>query len=177
MIEFFMKRSVLSVIAILAFSLFSYYLLKGEGGIRLSVHPKGESYIEGLRVVHKKDGGSDWVLNAKRADISEDGGTALLSGIEMTIKGKGVTVYADKGVYDMGEKSLSVDGRVVAKGENYSITSDNGCRFDGTANSLKTGGNVTIYSPKFSVQGKGMDTDNNGQTVRILGNVKAVFSH
>jgi LPS export ABC transporter protein LptC len=176
MIEFFMKRSVLVVLALLAFSLFSYYVLKGESGIKLAIRPKGESYIEGLRLVHKKDGGSDWVLNAKRADISEDGSTARLSGIEMTIKGKGVTVFADKGVYNMNDKSLSVDGRVVAKGADYSIVSDNGARFDGTANSLNTSGNVTVESPKFSVKGKGMDTDNNGQTVRILGNVEAVFS-
>jgi LPS export ABC transporter protein LptC len=176
MIKFFMKRSVLLVLALMAFSLFSYYVLKGESGMKLAIHPKGESYIEGLRLVHKKDGGNDWVLNAKRADISQDGGAARLSGIEMTIKGKGVTVYADKGVYNMNDKSLVVDGRVVAKGADYSIISDNGARFDGTANSLNTGGNVTVESPKFSVKGRGMATDNNGQIVRILGNVEAVFS-
>jgi LPS export ABC transporter protein LptC len=177
MIEFFMRRSVLVILSLLVVFVFSYYLTKGEKGLHLNVHQKGESFIEGLRLVHKKDGDSDWVLTAKRADISEDGNTARLSGVAMTLKGKGVTVYADRGLYNMADKNLSAEGRVVARGKNYSIISEDGAEFNGAASSLKTGGKVTIEGRKFNVQGTGMDTGDNGQIVRILGNVKAVFYH
>jgi LPS export ABC transporter protein LptC len=177
MIEFFMRRSVLAILSLLAISLLSYHLLKGDKGIRLDIHQKGESFIEGLRLVHKKNGDGDWVLTAKRADISEDGNIARLSGIAMTLRDKGVTLYADRGLYNMTDKNLSAEGRVVARGTNYSIISENGAEFNGTASSLKTDGHVTIKGGKFNVQGTGMDTADSGQIVRLLGNVKAVFYH
>jgi LPS export ABC transporter protein LptC len=175
MIEFFMRQSVLVVLSLLVVFLFSYYLAKGERGLHLDAHQKGESFIEGLRLVHKKDGYSDWILTAKRADISADGNSARLSGIAMTLKGKGITVYADRGLYNMADKNLSAEGRVVARGTNYSVISEDGAEFNGAASRLKTDGKVTIEARKFNVQGTGMDTGNNGQIVRILGNVKAVF--
>jgi LPS export ABC transporter protein LptC len=177
MIEFFMRRSVLVILSLLAISLLSYYLLKEDKGIRLDIRQKGESFIEGLKLVHKKNGDGDWVLTAQRADISEDGNTARLSGIAMTLRDKGVTVYADRGLYSMTDKNLSAEGRVIAKGADYSIISEDGAEFNGTSNSLKTGGNVTIEGRKFNVRGTGMDTANGGQIVRLLGNVKAVFYH
>lgn len=181
MIKFFMKqntrRSFLIILSLLAFSLFSYYVIKEEKGIKLGIHQKGGSFIEGLKMVHRRNGNSDWVLTAKRADMSEDGGTAHLSGIAMTIEQKGMTVYGDTGIYNMTDRNLSIDGKVVAKGDKYSITSDNGAEFNGAANSVKTNGNVKIESLKFNVEGKTMQTENNGQIVRIVGDVKAVFNH
>jgi hypothetical protein len=95
----------------------------------------------------------------------------------MTLKEKGVTVYANKGLYNMADKNLSAEGRVIARGTNYSVISEDGAEFNGASSSLKTGGNVTIEGRKFNVRGTGMDTADNGQIVRILGNVKAVFYH
>ncbi len=175
MIEFFMRRSAVLILSFLVVFAFSYYLVKGEKVPHLNVRQKGESFIEGLRLVHRKNGAGDWVLTARRADISEDGNTARLSGIAMTLKGKGVTVYADRGLYNMTDRNLSASGRVVARGKDYSIVSEDGAEFDGAASSLKTKGKVTITSRKFNVRGTGMDTGDNGQIVRILGNVKAVF--
>jgi LPS export ABC transporter protein LptC len=172
-----MRRSVLVILSLLAISLLSYYLLKSDKGIGPGLHQKGESFIEGLKLVHKKNGDSDWVLTAKRADISEDGTIARLSGIAMTLRDKGVTVYADRGLYNMTDKNLSAEGRVIARSANYSVISENGAEFNGTAGILKTDGHVTIEGRKFSVQGTGMDTANSGQIVRLLGNVKAVFYH
>jgi LPS export ABC transporter protein LptC len=177
MIKFFMRQSVLVILSLLAVSLLSYYLMKGDNEIRLDIHQKGESFIEGLKLVHKKNGDNDWVLTAKRADISEDGDNALLSGIALTLRDKGVTVYADRGLYNMTDKNLSTKGRVIAKGTNYSIISEDGAEFNGTLNSLSTGGNVAIEGRKFNVRGTGMDTADSGQIVRLLGNVKAVFYH
>ncbi len=171
-----MKRSLLIVLTVLVFSLFSYFVLRGEKGIKINLHQKGGSFIEGLKLVHRKNGTSDLVVTAARADISEDGNTARLSNIAMTIPAKGVTVYGNTGTYTIAERNLSIDGKVVARGDKYSITTDSGAEYDGAANSVKTDGNVNIQSMKFNVKGRTMQTENNGQIVRILGDVKAVFN-
>jgi LPS export ABC transporter protein LptC len=173
MIKFFMKRSLLVVLSLsLLFSFF--FLLKDEKGMRPDLLVKGNSFIEGLRIIYKKNGNRDWLLTAKRADISENGDKALLTGIEMTLDNKGITLYADKGTYLMTDRNVSMEGKIVAKGNTYSITSVNG-EFNNRAGDFKTDGDVTIDSRKFRVQGRGMNIDSSEQKVRILNDVKAVF--
>jgi LPS export ABC transporter protein LptC len=173
MIKFFMKRSLLFVLSL--FLLFSFFfLLKDEKGMRPDILLKGNSFIEGLRIIYKKNGNRDWLLTAKRADISENGDRAYLTDIEMTIENKGITLYADKGTYLMTDKNLTIEGRITAKGDTYSITSVDG-EFDNRAGNFKTNGDVRIDSKKFSVQGRGMNIDSSEQKVRILNNVKAFF--
>ena len=168
-----MKRSMLAVLSIALFSLL-FFMFKSERGTKTGVLLKGESYIEGLKLVHRQNGNTDWTLTARKADITDKGDKAYLSGIEMKIENKGITVYADKGLYDMNARDLFVDGKVVAKGDSYSITSE-GVKFDSTSGTLKADGGVKIEARKFSVEGIGMDADNTAQTVRIRKNVKAVF--
>lgn len=173
MIDFFMKKSLLVALSIMLFSLL-FFMIKGERGTKNDVLKKGESYIEGLRLVHRQNGIKDWTLTARRADISDKGDKAYLSGIEMNIENKGITVCSDKGLYDMNSRNLSVDGKVIAKGNSYSITSD-GAKFDSSSGMLRADGGVKIEAKRFCVEGTGMEADNSAQTVRILKNVKAVF--
>lgn len=175
MIEFFMRKSFLAVLSLALLSLL-FFMLRGEKESKPGILLKGASFIEGLRIVHRQNGSRDWVLTARRADFDEKGEKALLSGMEMKIENKGLTVCADKGVYDMNTRHLTVDGRTVARGKSYSITSE-GAEFDGASGGLKADGGVKIEARKFSVQGEGMDADNSGQTVRIRKDVKAIFYH
>ncbi len=168
-----MKKGLLLVLSAALLSLL-FFMIIGEKGTKSDVFRKGESYIEGLRLVHRLNGTKDWTLTARRADISDKGDKAYLSGIEMDIESKGIRLYADKGLYDMTTRDLSVDGRVIARGDSYSITSE-GARFDSSSGKLKADGGVRIDARRFSVQGTGMEADNNSQTVRILKDVKAVF--
>ena len=173
MINFFMKRSLLFVLSLFMLFLF-FLLLKDEKGIKPNFLMKGDTFIEGLRIINKKNGDKDWILTAKRADISENGDRAYLTGIEMTVENKGVTLVADKGLYFMTDKNLVVEGKIVATSNTYSVTAQDG-QFDNKAGNFKTNGDVRIDSRKFSVQGRGMDIDNTEQKVRILNDVKAVF--
>jgi LPS export ABC transporter protein LptC len=175
MIEFFMKKSLLFVLSLIIFSLF-FFMVKGEKTDKNALIRKGESFIEGLKIIHKKNGAKDWILTARRADLTENSEKAHLSDIEMTIENKGFTVYADKGIYNMSGKNLTVEGRIVARSNNYLITSEN-IEFDSLSGNLKTDGNVKIEGKKFSLQGKGMNMDNAGQKVRINRDVKAVFNN
>lgn len=168
-----MKRVLLVVLSVLLFSLL-FFMFKSEKGAKIDTLRKGQSYIEGLRLIHRQNGNKDWVLTARRADITEKGDKAFLSGVEMKIEDRGITVYADNGLYNMIDRNLTIDGKVVAKGDNYTITSEQ-VKFDSSTGLLKADGGVTIESRKFRVKGTGMDADNTGQTVRIRRDVKAVF--
>lgn len=175
MIKFFMKRSLLVVLSLFLFFLV-FFLLRDERGLRPKIFQKGDSFIEGLRVVYKKNGMSEWILTAKRADISEKDDKARLSDIKMTIEDKGITLYADKGLYHLTDGNLAVDGKIVAKGDTYSITSENG-EFDHKSGIFKTDGIVRVESRRFSVLGKGMNIDSAEQKVKILRDVKATFNN
>ncbi len=168
-----MKKGILAVLSILLISSL-IYMMKSEKGVQTGILQKGESYIEGLRLVHRQDRTADWTLTASRADIGDQGSKAYLSGIEMKIENKGITIFADKGLYDMNSRDLLVDGKVVAKADSYSITTD-GIKFDNAGGMLKTDGAVKLVARKFSVEGTGMEADNTAQTVRIRKDVKAVF--
>lgn len=170
-----MKKSLLVFASFLLFSLF-FFMLKGERTNNLGIHLKGESFFEGLRIIQKKDGVPNWVLTAKRADLSKDGNEANLTDLEMEIKNKGITVYAENGLYNLNNKKIYIDGTIAAKSNNYLITAGQ-VEIDSTTGLLKTNGYVHIEGKKFTLQGKGMEIKNNDQKVRILKGVKATFNN
>jgi LPS export ABC transporter protein LptC len=171
-----MKKSLLVALSLCLFSLLFFFLAKGERGMRQDIRQKGGSFIEGLRIVNRKNGAKNWTLLAKRADISENGEKASLTDITMKIENRDVTVYADRGLYGITDKKLAIDGKAVARGDNYSLTVENAV-LDSSGGDLKTDGPVLMEGKTFSIKGSGMDTDNSGQKVRILKNVEAVFYH
>jgi LPS export ABC transporter protein LptC len=173
MIKFFMTKGW-SLVLSLFLLVFIFLLLKDERAMRPDILLKGDSFIEGMRIIYKRNGVRDWTLSAKRADISDEGNKAYLSGITMTLENRGLTLYADRGLYLMADRNLTIDGKIVARGDTYSITSVGG-EFNNRASNFKTDGEVSIDSRKFKVQGRGMDIDGTGQKVRILNDVKAVF--
>ncbi|MBI5848321.1 MAG: LPS export ABC transporter periplasmic protein LptC [Nitrospirae bacterium] len=169
-----MTKKSLFVILICA-SLAFFLLIRSEKGTKLDVQLKGDSFFEGLKIVNRKNGVTDWILWAKRADMSRDGKEALLSGVEVKLQGHGMTVLADKGVYDMETRQISVDGVLHAKNSNFALTTSN-ARIDGSRGSLDTAGDVRIEGKKFELEGKGMQAENNDHKVRILKDVKATFN-
>jgi len=158
---------------VISFAIFSY--VRSDRMARLNVQLGGDSFFEGLKIINKKNGVTEWMLTAKRADLANDGKEALLSGIEMKLEKQGMTVLAEKGLYDMETKHVSIDGVITAHNKNYVITTRQ-IRIDSPAGILETEDNVKIEGSKFNLEGKGMKADNNEQKVRILNNVKATFN-
>jgi len=102
------KKIVFLLLIIISSGLFFYNL--SEKASKLNIQQAGDSFFEGVKIVNKKDGATEWVLTAKRADLSRDGKEALLSGVEMNLEKKGISVEAEKGLYDMNTKNVAVDG-------------------------------------------------------------------
>lgn len=170
-----MKKSLLVLASFLLFSLF-FFLVEGEKTGKLDIHLKGESFLEGLKIIHKKNGVPNWILTARRADISKDGNEADLTDVEMEVKNKGITIFAEKGLYNLDTRKISIKGSITAKNNAYSITTGQ-IEVDSDAGLLTTGENVLIRGEKFSLQGKGMEIKNNEQKVRIMKDVKATFNN
>lgn len=170
-----MKKSLLVLASFLLFSLF-LFMVQGEKASKLDIHLKGESFLEGLKIIHKKNGLQNWILTAKRADISKDGNEADLTDVEMEVKNKGITIFAEKGVYNLDTKKISIEGTITAKNNAYSITTGQ-IEIDSDAGLLTTGKEVLIEGKKFTLQGKGMEINNNEQKVRIMKDVKATFNN
>lgn len=169
-----MKKKLIFLLLIIISSAIFFYIRSEKVG-RLNVQIAGDSFFEGLKIINKKNGTTEWVLTAKRADLSKDGKEALLSGIEMKMEKQGMTVQAEKGLYDMETKHVSVDGIITAHTEKYIITTSEAL-IDSGGGTLETTGEVKIDGKKFNLTGKGMKADNNEQKVRILNDVKATFN-
>ena len=170
-----MKKSLLVLASFLLFSLF-LFMVQGEKASKLDIHLKGESFLEGLKIIHKKNGLQNWILTAKRADISKDGNEANLTDVEMEVKDKGITIFAEKGLYNLDTKKISIEGTITAKNNAYSITTGQ-IEIDSDAGLLTTGKEVLIEGKKFTLQGKGMEINNTEQKVRIMKDVKATFNN
>lgn len=151
-------------------------MFKGEKTTKFDINLKGDSFFEGLKIIQKKNGVQNWILTAKRADISKDGNEADLTDLEMEVKSKGITIFAEKGLYNLNTKKISIEGAVTAKGNAYSITSGQ-VDIDSASGLLKTDSDVLIEGKKFTLQGKGMEIKNNEQKVRIMRDVKATFNN
>jgi len=170
-----MKKSLLVLASFLLFCLF-FFMVEGEKANKMEMHLKGASFFEGLRIVQKKDGVQNWILTAKRADISKKGDEAALTDIKVEVKTKGVTIYAEKGLYNLDTRKMSIIGPITAKNDEYSISTAQ-VEIDSSAGLLKTNEDVHIKGQKFVLQGKGMEIKNNEQKVRILKDVKATFNN
>jgi len=170
-----MKKSLLVLASFLLFCLF-FFMVEGEKANKLDIHLKGASFFEGLRIIQKKDGVQSWILTAKRADISKKGDEANLTDIKVEVEDKGVTIYAEKGLYNLDTKTMSVEGPITAKNDDYSITTRD-IEIDSSAGLLKTNEDVHVKGNKFILQGKGMELNNNEKKVRILKDVKATFNN
>jgi LPS export ABC transporter protein LptC len=156
---------------------FLYFLIVRENkGILPSIGNSSASYIEGIRIIQKKNGKSDWIVTAKRANIIGNGNSADLSDIEITVKDKDMIISAEKGLFDMQGKKLTVTGPVTARNKDYTITSSD-VEFDNATGILKTDKNVRMEGKKFILTGTGMYADNNEQKIRILNNVKATYNN
>lgn len=170
-----MKNFFLVLASVLLFSLF-FYMVGGLRENKPDLRLKGESFFEGLRIVQKKDGVQNWILTAKRANISKDGDEAELSGVEVEVKNRGILIFAEKGLYHLNSKKMFVEGTITARNKDYSITTAE-LEISGAEELMKTDKEVRIEGKKFILQGKGMEIDNNEEKMRILSNVKAVFNN
>lgn len=159
---------------LLSLVFFVFILVRSEKGVRLDLQATGDSFIDGIKIVHKKNGNSDWVLTARRADITKGGDEAVLQDLKLAMQDRALTVYADQGVYGLEDKNIQIIGKIAAEGRQVSVeTSD--VSFDNNNNMMTTGEPVMIKGKKFVVQGRGFEANTLEEKMRIFHDVQATF--
>jgi lipopolysaccharide assembly outer membrane protein LptD (OstA) len=173
MIEFLMKKVLLGVLSIVLFGSIILMLRSGRE-FSSDLQIKGGSFIEDVKILQKKDGTTVWTINAKTAMFSEEGDSAELNDIHMLLQKNGVELHADKGIYNLSERSFTTDSIVQAHAKDYKITAD-AVDYDVSSGRIRTDGKIKIEGKGFKVEGKGMKSDT-GQRVTILHDVTATFN-
>ncbi len=129
--------------------------------------------MEDIRIVHKKNGIPSWILNADKAIFTESDDKAELNTISILIPKNDVTLYADKGVYNIYEHSFANDGAVKAKAKDYTIKADS-INYEIPSGTIEAAGRIEVEGRNFKIEGRGMKADKE-QKIQIFNDVKATF--
>jgi hypothetical protein len=168
-------KKFLMIVLCLFFAGTLFIMLRGERENSVSLKVKSKSFIEGLKVLHEKDGDTFWTLTAKRADFTDDDNVALLSNINVVIQKNGMTLSADKGMYDLVTQNFTINSEITAETKDYRITTSS-VDYEASSGELKTDENIKVEgkSKKFTVEGRGGTVDSK-QKVKVWKDVKATF--
>lgn len=134
---------------------------------------KASSYMEGFRIVSKKDGKDALILTARRADFSRDETLARMEAVTMDIKKEGVVLNADHGTYNMNTKDLKLEDNITIQVKNSVIHAQN-LSWNPSQGVLSAEGKVQMKGNKFTVEGEGL-TATEDNKVTLMRNVKAIF--
>lgn len=134
---------------------------------------QGNSFIEGIRIIHKKKGEKLWSLYAKKADFLEGEDKAQLSDVSMVMQKNDMVLYTDSGVYNLSDKNFTTNLLVKARAKDFLITADS-IDYDVSTGKIETDGRVVLDSGNIRIEGKGLKTAT-GETIKIFDDVKATF--
>ncbi len=132
------------------------------------------SYMEGFRIVSKKDGADALVITARRADFSKDETLAKMDAVTMDIKKEGVVLNADRGTYNMDTKDLTLEDNITIEAKG-SVIYANTLSWNPAQGMLTSEGKVRIKGNKFTAEGEGL-TATQDSRVKLMRNVKAIFN-
>lgn len=134
---------------------------------------KGNSYIEGLRIVNRKDASELWVITARKADLSRDETTAQMESVAIDIKKEGAVLNAESGFYNMNTRDLRLENNVILRVRG-SVISANTLLWNSASGTLSSDDRVEMQGDKFKIEGEGLATTEDNK-VRLMRNVKATF--
>jgi len=170
----FRGRRMLIVIAFLLTSLFFFSVFSGERDIRkdLSIQ-RGNSYIEGLKIVNKKDGTDTWIVTARRADFTKDETVAQMESVAIDLKKDGVVLTADNGTYHLQSRDLRLGNNIKIEIKGSVVTTDE-LSWNPSRGIVFSKDAVRMEGNKFKIEGEGL-TATQDNKVKLMRNVKATF--
>lgn len=166
-----MKKWLLG--AVLCVLLGSFVMLRAGRESPGNPQTSMSSFLEDVTIVQSRDGTAVWTLTARRADVLEEENVARLHSIAFTLPENHLTLTADEGAYDFSTQSFSTASIVEGRGDSFRITADS-LDVDVSSGMIRTPGPVRLDGKAFSLEGRGMEAGR-GETVRILGDVRATF--
>ena len=174
-IKFYMKRFLMSGLCLFFAGILFLMLRSDRETLENLKFKKSNSFVEGLQILYRRDGNTVWKLNARRADFSEDENMAELSNLTVTVQKNGLTLYADKGEYDLLTKNFTINSDTQVEAEDYRILTSS-IDYDASTGDVTTDEKIVVEgkTKKFTIEGRGGTLDSK-QNVRIHNDVKATF--
>lgn len=168
------KLYVKYFIAISLSLLFILYFLSGNNWeYKRDLAIKANSYIEGLKIVSKKNGVDLWVMTAARADLARDETLADMNSVAMEIPREGITINANSGLYNMNTKELALKDNIKIHTKSYTVSAKN-LAWNPDKETLTSHDAVLVTGNKFRLEGEGL-TATQDNKVTLKKNVKATF--
>lgn len=175
MIKFLMKRFLLIGLCLVFASTLFIMLRNERQSIEALKISKGNSSIEGLKILHGNNGNTLWTLTARKANFTDDENMAELSDITVVVQKNGMTLSADKGIYDLSTRNFVINSDIMAETKDYRIITSS-IDYEASSGDVKTNEKIKVEgkSKKFTVEGRGMTLDSK-QKVKVWKDVKATF--
>lgn len=131
-----------------------------------------DSYMDDIKITHKKDGKDQWILSAKRAAFM-DSHEISINDLKIIFPDKGLNLTSSYGLYNNKNRNLELKGDIDASTDKYNIKAK---RFlwDASKNELFSDQRVQIIGKGFFVEGDILTAT--GDKARLDKNVKAVFN-
>ncbi|MGQ9569750.1 MAG: LPS export ABC transporter periplasmic protein LptC [Thermodesulfovibrionales bacterium] len=168
-----MKTFIMVSLSLLFSIILFLFILLGEKDGNNSFKIKGNSFIEGLKILHKENDNTAWTLTAKKAELRESENIADLIDITVIVPKIGFKLYADKGIYDLSTQKFRAESEIKAESKDYKIVTSL-IDYESSSGKIKTDETIKVDGKRFKVEGKGMTVDSD-RKVRILKDVKATF--
>lgn len=138
--------------------------------------------IDGFHFAKSDSEKVKWELNARRAEVEKENGTAKLHDLEAVFNGKDgmvLTLKADEGLFDNETRGV----RLKSRDKDITMTSKNGyrvsaedIRWDDGKKELSTDNRVLLTGKDIKIEGKGMVAKSDLQQIRITNGVKTTFT-
>lgn len=165
-----MKKPLL-LAALAALVLLSIFMFKKQDGPKETA--RAQSYLEDVKVVNTRTGHQQWTLLTKRAVLSDRGDAASMQEVTVRLPAEGMVVEAERGVYNMDSRDLTLSGRIRALAAGYVIRTGS-IRLDADKGQITTADEVVLEGDGFRIEGRGLHAEQD-RKVRLERDVKAVF--
>lgn len=139
-------------------------------GITIS---RTNSYIEGLKIISKKNGSDAWVMTAQKADFTKDETIARMNSVTIDITSEGVVLNADNGIYNINTRDLHLENNITIRRKD-SVISARDLSWNPSSGILSSTDKIRMEGNKFQVEGEGF-TATNDSKITLKRNVKAIF--
>lgn len=169
-----MRRAIYLVVSfLLAIIIVIVYSLQNQD-TKMTLTFKDSPHLEDLTVKHQKDGIVKWLVTSKRATLADTANSniIILEDLKITFPERDFIVFSKRGIYNLAEQSLKIEGDVNAQTRNYTINASN-LFWDPKEGVISSDEKIAIIGKDFYIEGDELSAS---PKIAILKrNVKAIF--
>lgn len=167
------RRIFWIIVSLSVVSIF-FFVFYGERDYKKDISiNKANSYLEGVRIVSKKDGADVWMITARRADFTKDETIAKMDSVTIDIKKEGVVLNADNGIYNMNTRDLHLENNIKVLIKD-SVISAKDLTWNPSGGILSSDDKIQMEGKKFKIEGEGLNATEDNK-IKLMRNVKAIF--